>query len=550
MAAKPGDGPARRLGALLALAGLPAVAAGLLLGVQAYREGRAGFLAALEVRAREHGRVLEALLDGPLDAEASGEPEPRDTAGSLERARSLVATLDGPAGTIRLLPAEGASDIGPIDGSAGAFVWRRPIGRSGFLLEHRVEAGAPDRAGLAAAAPWLFATAALAASTAVAYLLIRRRVLAPALAALDGLVAAADGRPLAGDGGEGWARPWLEEGVRAARARAERLAAAEAAEAPLAAALEALEEGVALVAADGRLRLVNTAFARALAGSGAGRPTIGRPLEPGMRAALARLAGVRELALASGDRLILLPAVADAVAGNEAPARPEAPSAGPLVGPRLASMIQELAEALAQVARQAVLLHELSGEPAVRARAEQLRRAAERCTRAIAPLLAPPRPPRPTAVAVDRLLEPRLERLRRAGVEVVAGIAPNLPPVVADPDRLADLLDGLVTTLLPSLETEGPIRLRLRLRRGGAGLRLELERPAAREEAGRPPGLALLEHRARELGAALAWDTGPEGGRLLRLDLPLEAARPAEPAPGRLLVVEGGRGAARGLPAG
>jgi hypothetical protein len=63
-------------------------------------------------------------------------------------------------------------------------------------------------------------------------------------------------------------------------------------------------------------------------------------------------------------------------------------------------MVQEVAEALALVARQAVLLHELASEPVTRARAGELRRAVERCTRAIAPLLAPPRP-RP--VAFDRL---------------------------------------------------------------------------------------------------------------------------------------------------
>lgn len=545
MATTPGDGPARRLGALLALAGLPAIAAGLLLGVRAYREGRAEFLAELQARAREHALVLEAFLDGPLDAEAPGEPGVRDVAGGMERARALVAGLDWPAGAIRLLPADDASRTTPGDGSEAELVWRGPIGRTGLVLEHRVEAAVPRGAALAAAAPWLFATAALAASIAVAYFPIRRRVLAPALAALDGLVAAADGRPVAGDGGEGWARPWLEEGVRVARARAERLAAAEAAEATLAAAIEALEEGVALVAADGRLRLVNSAFARALAGSEAGRPAIGRPLEPAMRAALVRLAGVRELALASGERLILLPAVADTVSESEPPSRPEVPSAGPLAGPRLASTIQELAEALAQVARQALLLHELSAEPAVRARAEQLRRAAERCTRVIAPLLAPPRPARPTPVALDRLLEPRLERLRRAGVEVAAGIAPSLPPVVTDPDRLADLLDGLVTALLPLPGTEGPVRLRLRLRRVGVGLRLELERHGAGENE-HLPGLALLEHRARELGATLACESGPEGGRLLRLDLPLGAPLAAEPAPGRLLVVEGGRGVVQG----
>jgi hypothetical protein len=64
-------------------------------------------------------------------------------------------------------------------------------------------------------------------------------------------------------------------------------------------------------------------------------------------------------------------------------------------------MVQEVAEALALVARQAVLLHELAAEPGTRTRAGELRRAVERCTRAIAPLLAPGRAARPASVGAD-----------------------------------------------------------------------------------------------------------------------------------------------------
>lgn len=556
----PGGEPVRRLRTLLALAGLPAILLCLVLAIRAGLDGRAAFLAGLEARAQERHRLLEALLEGPVDAEAVVDTAPRDVAGLRERLRALAATLDGPAGTVRLVEgAAAAASEGPGGDADAALLLRRPIGASGLEIEHRVAAGAVRRAALAAAAPWLAAAVLLAATLLLARILIGRLLLAPAVAALDGLAAAAAGRAVAGAVPVGWASPWLEAGRRAVREQGERLAAAEAVEASLQAALEAVEEGVALLAADERVLLANAAFARALRQLGLEAPEPGRPLDPALRDALDRLPGLRALALASGGRLLLvpgpaapppeaaMPVVAPEPAGApmadaERPARAAVLPPVARAGPRLAAIVQEVAEALARVAREAVLLHELAAEPATRARAERLRRAVERCTRAIAPLLLPAPPPRPDAVAVDRLLEGRLERLRARGVELLAGLAPDLPPVQADPDRLADLLDGLLLAAVP--ERDG--RLRVRLRRAGDGLRLELERLGA--EADRTPaGLALLRHRARELGATLALENGSAGGRVLRLDLPCHGRPPAvEPAPGRLLVVAGERGAGRG----
>lgn len=543
MRAEPGGEPVRRLGKLLALAGLPALIGSLALAGHAYLDRRAGLVAELEARARDHHRAIAALLEGPAGAEAPVGP-PRDVAGGRERARALVEELDWPVGTVRLVAVDAAAGSPPPAAEPEPDrLFREPLPGGGLLLEHRVEAGTLRRVAAAAALPWLLAGAACAASLVLAHALLRRGILTPAVAALDALVAAAGGRPAAAGAEPGWAAPWLEAGRLAAGRQSERLAAAEAAEAPLAAALEAIEEGVALLAADGRLLHANAAFARVLGGRGAAPPALGRPLEPQVQAALARKPGVRTLELASGDRLILLATPGESPPGAAA-AAPRAPSLPvPPGGPRLACIVQEVAEALASVTRQAVLLHELTTDPATRERAEQLRRAAERCTRAIAPLLAPERPARPTAIALDRLLEARVERLRQQGVEVVAGIAPGLPAIAADPDRLADLLDGLFAAARPSAEGGVPARLRVRLRRGGPGLLLEVER-AGGGAAEAPAGLALLAHRARELGAEFAAEVGRDGAPLLRLALPLASYEPREPTLDRLLVLEGERGAA------
>lgn len=547
MRGEPPREPALRLATLLALAGLPALLAGLLLAAWAWSDRRVELLAELEARAREQHRAVEAIFVGPADAEAAAEAGPRDVAGRREQARAMVAALEWPAGSVRLVErAAGSAEPAAVPGLETG-VSLRPIAGSGMLLEHRVAASTLRRAALRAALPWLMLAPALVLTLAGAYALLRRGLLLPATAALDALVEVAAGRPAGHRGG--WTTPWLESGLAAARQQAARLAAAEAVEAPLLAALEAVEQGVALLAPDGRMVLANAAFARELDRLGLERPAVGAPLARATRGGLERSCGLRELRLASGGRLLLLPG-GSPVPAAPAPAAP-APAAPPAVaakiaaGPRLAGMVQEVAEALALVVRQAVLLHELAAEPATRRRAEQLRLAAERCTRAMAPLLAPPPRARPAAVAVDRLLEGRLERLRRQGVEIAAGLAPALPPVAAEADRLADLIDGLLAAALQPPPREGPARLCVRLRRAGPSLILEVERLALDEgERGRPAGLALLQHRARELGAGLAAASDGEAGRVLRLELPLERPPPVESVAGRLVVLAGERGAA------
>jgi len=396
MHGKPEGEPAGRATPRVALVALPGMLLGAGLAAHAWGEGQSAFLGELERRAAEQHRLVEALLEGPADSEASASLVPRDEAGVRERLRALVAILDWQAGTVRLVEAtRDSSDSGGSDEAGPIFC--RPIGASGLLLEHRVEPAALRRAGLGAAFPWLLALALLALTAALAEFWVRRRIFEPAVAGLEAMVAAAAGRP-SGTPVRGWAARWVEEGRRAARAQADRIAAGEAAEATLTAALGAVEEGVAVLDAEGRLVVVNAAFARAAARAGA-EISAGRPIDPAVRAALAATGCLREVPLASGGRLLHLarpPLPLPAGAVSTPPASPP-----PLAGPRLASLVQELAEALALVARQAVLLHELAAEPGTRARAEQLRRAVERCTRALAPLLAPGRPARRAAVETD-----------------------------------------------------------------------------------------------------------------------------------------------------
>lgn len=400
MRGKPEGEPAGRATPLVALAVLPGILLAAGLTAYAWEKGRSVFLGELERRAAEQHRLVEALLEGPADSEASAALVPRDEAGVRERLQALVAILDWQAGTVRLVE---ATRDPPDPGGSGeaAPIFRRPIGASGFLLEHRVEPAALRRAGLKAASPWLFALALLCLTAVLAELRVRRRIVEPAVAGLEAVVAAAAGRPSGAAADPGWAWPWVEEGRRAARARADRAAAAEAAEATLTAALGAVEDGVAVLDAEGRLVFANAAFGRAIAEAGQAPPGPGRSLEPALRAALARAGGLRELALGSGGRLLLLERAATGPPVGEAAAPLRATRPPSLGGPRLASMVQEVAEALALVARQAVLLHELASEPGTRARAGELRRAVERCTRALAPLLAPARPAPPVAVEAD-----------------------------------------------------------------------------------------------------------------------------------------------------
>lgn len=499
MRARPVEGEAK--GASRAWSGPGLVAILLLAAALAWHDARRSLLADLEETAEAHRRAVLAVLDPgeALEAPAGGRDEGDRRERALAVTAALVAALDG--GPIRV--ALVAGDPVPTGDSGGAVV--RELAPLGLALVHRLEEGVLLRAGLAAAAPWVASAGLLALGLVITGR--RERRAAAQRAARERARAAA------------------EEALRA------HLAEAEAQEALLLAAVEAIGEGVAIVEPDGRPIVLNTAFRRGLAGRG-----IAIPAEPGAAldlAALARIEELRRLELARGQ-LLLLPEVA-ATAQRTAPPLPAGPA-----GPRLAGIVQELGEALARVAREAVVLNELATDPAARARLERLRAAAERCTRLLAPLLAPPRPPLRRAVALDALIAERLARLfaDRATRPAVA-IAPGLPPASADPERLAALLDGLLQALAASNALAAapgsarPDALRVQLRRGEGGLVLELEGPASGED-GESLDPLVWGERAREAGAALRLERTASLLRI-RLELPIHATGQG----GRLVLIEG-----------
>ncbi|MCS6877607.1 MAG: PAS domain-containing protein [Geminicoccaceae bacterium] len=468
MALQPGasDTPAAAIRRAILAAGAGVLAFALLAAALAFGWAVHATDATLAAAVASRKAVLEAVFAGGAELEA---PAGRDEPAADEKARAILAALDDDRLRARLLLAHEPDDPDAV---------RVPIAGTGARLSVRLVPEARLAAGLAAALPFL-----LAGLIALA-----------GLASVDRLA-----RPRLADTAERLAR--YERRLREETVRRE---ATEAAEARLSAALETVAQPVALVDREGRVLFANGAF-RARAGEEAGIGAVAREV--------AAHAGMRAIALASGERILI---------GASEPDRAPAPAAGVVVPfarvegvPRLADRLQELAEALARVAREAVLLHGLAPDAASRARAETLRAAAERCTRLVAGLIAPTRTPRRRAVALDRLVEERLAApLVRRGRPPLLGIAPALPPVVADPEELATLFAALADGLAVS-----PGGLRIRLRRAGEALSLDLETAG-----GRPSAEAREAWReaAAAAGGSLVVVPSAEG-LVLRLRFPVHA---------------------------
>jgi two-component system NtrC family sensor kinase len=231
------------------------------------------------------------------------------------------------------------------------------------------------------------------------------------------------------------------------------------------------------------------------------------------------------------------------------------------MGSLLAGVAHELNNPLAIVMGRASLLEDKCSDPGLRGDVARIREAAERCGRIVRSFLAMARS-RPAArvpVQLNDLVRGAVDllqyNLRTAGVELEQRLQPDLPVVVADPDKLGQVLLNLIVNAQQAVTQAGPPR-RLRLETGhdartvwlrvadnGVGIApsdrervFEAFVTTKAEGVGTGLGLAVSRAVAVEHGGSLRLeDATPFGrGASFRLDLPLQPA-PAEeiaaPAP-------------------
>ncbi|MCG8358047.1 MAG: PAS domain S-box protein [Kiloniellales bacterium] len=146
------------------------------------------------------------------------------------------------------------------------------------------------------------------------------------------------------------------------------------------------------------------------------------------------------------------------------------------MGALLAGVAHELSNPLAVVVGQALLLAETAKEPAIKARAERIGGAAERCARIVKTFLAMARQSAPQYAMVDlnRVVEGALEItdyvLGSADIEVLRRLAPDLPAIWADADQLSQVIMNLVVNAQQVLADQPlPRRIELVTERDPAG---------------------------------------------------------------------------------
>jgi signal transduction histidine kinase/CheY-like chemotaxis protein len=244
-------------------------------------------------------------------------------------------------------------------------------------------------------------------------------------------------------------------------------------------------------------------------------------------------------------------------------------------GSLLAGVAHELNNPLAIVLADALLMQEDAvALPALAARAERIRTAAERCARIVRSFLAMARQQGvrrclvPTASLIDDVLELLAYGLRSDGIMVVRDVPAGLPPVLGDADQLHQVLANLVTNARQALEHHPePRRLRIAARVVGAMVEIAVadSGPGIPEAIrgrvfdpffttkpvglGTGIGLAVSRGIAEAHGESLDLARSAEGGAciLLRLHLagPQDAADPTPPevpapatGPGRALIID------------
>ncbi|TMH07912.1 MAG: PAS domain S-box protein [Betaproteobacteria bacterium] len=229
------------------------------------------------------------------------------------------------------------------------------------------------------------------------------------------------------------------------------------------------------------------------------------------------------------------------------------------MGSLLAGVAHELNNPLAIVMGRATLLESKCDDSALRADAQRIREAAERCGRIVRTFLdmARQKPVQRRNVQVNDMVRGAVEllqyNLRTGGIDVELRLADALPEVLADPDQIGQVLLNLLVNAQQALSTtprprrvliETGLESQRESRAPRVWLRVADNGPGISEEhrahvftsffttksAGVGTGLGLSVSRSviREHGGDLLLEGhGPLGGASFRMSIPLSAAPPA-----------------------
>jgi two-component system NtrC family sensor kinase len=246
------------------------------------------------------------------------------------------------------------------------------------------------------------------------------------------------------------------------------------------------------------------------------------------------------------------------------------------LGSMLAGVAHELNNPLSIVLGQATMLREeatsAGSDPAIRARAEKIEAAAERCARVVRSFLtiARQRKAETRAVALAPLLDGTIDLmlygLRSSGVTVTRDYGETLPKILADPDQVQQVVVNLLVNAAQALEeTEGRREIRVSVRGardGKLGVVVADSGPGVPKDiakrifepffttkpqgAGTGIGLSVSRGLAEAQGGTLALLPSPKGGAAFELSLPLAAGVTAEKAGMRVDRADGSPTARRG----